>query len=304
MVEHVVRLVHLRQLLDHDLSAAVPPVSDRAVRLSARAERSSGAECERDQLHPPVPLGSGYCPYQNDSCSLLVTSGSSAYSGPGFVGWDDGGPTVSPANPLGPNDTQHNQWTALKSFVSMAQMYGIWVNLEFVPWRVQTEVDTNQISNETGCGENASTVGAEYAGWVNTFIANRSTFQNVLIWGLDYSIPGPGESSYAPFWSAAYPTILSEVQQTSYPSGRPLLMVSSNFYGAWQSQYVQPILNPGYQWTTQAAQQTPSLWQQDGDTPDLYSFQMYNASAEDLEAALESAASAIPFSKMIVTEVA
>ncbi len=126
----------------------------------------------------------------------------------------------------------------------------------------------------------------------------------MLIWGLDYSIPGPGESSYAPFWSAAYPTILSEVQQTSYPSGRPLLMVSSNFYGAWQSQYVQPILNPGYQWTTQAAQQTPSLWQQDGDTPDLYSFQMYNASAEDLEAALESAASAIPFSKMIVTEVA
>jgi Divergent InlB B-repeat domain len=251
----------------------------------------------QDTLHPPQ--------------APLVQSGLSA---PGFVGWDDGGPQVSPGN-----NGYGTQWEALKAFISTAQSNDIYVALDFATSRATKEVATDGYQS----------TGGNFGLWVQSFMGLLSSYNNVLIWGLDYGIQPPTDSNWGMFWQEAYSSqsygVLPYLQKGSYPAGRPLLMVSSNFGSVWPDCCsVQPILNLtqwtdtannlsyyGYQWTSAngngawfQAQQTPSTWQQYGITPDLYSFLMYNASTNDLEAALEAVSSAIPFSQMIVTEVA
>jgi len=185
---------------------------------------------------------------------------------PGFVGWDDGGPTVSPGNSnpniyssctAGPNC---NQWSALQAFVSMAKAKGIWLVLHFAVARVGEEMNlgapagpcsgSSYPANSTNL---AMCLGQQYAGWVNTFISTLESYQNVLVWGLANGIPGPGSGPglYPTFWQEAYPLILTQLQSYSYtsPSGRALAMLESGFGGIWPfcpnpSDYdVQPILS-------------------------------------------------------------
>ena len=224
------------------------------------------------------------------------------FGGPGFTGWDDGGPGASP----------NNQWSALADFVSQAKGYGIWVFLEFAVGRPGKEIQLEY---------SASTVGANYAGWVNQFIDQVAGFQNVLIWGVTY---GTGQAISGPFWQAAYPAISSHLQQSvyPYPAGRALLAVDANFYLAGPGG-VQPQLGT-YRWGWQQAQQEAYQWRQFQPPPDVYAFELYNANAGDLQAALECAAGQanpvcaafpacqgnpvdrcpIPFSKMIPREFA
>ena len=248
---------------------------------------------------------------------------------PGFVGWDDGGPQSSP----------NNQWNALIAFVSAAQAKGIYVALHFAVDRVAVEMSAGAPSgaacsgSQYPAGSNAlgTCLGGQYASWVHSFIGAVATYQNVLVWGVNYGIQGPGSPSdnYAAFWQSAYPSILSQLQQYPYtsPSGRALAMLESGFGGVWPTNPdVQPILSlmqwtnggnsyVGYQWNWQATQSAVSTWQQTGIQPDLWAIQAYNASAADLEAGLECVAGvansqcssptqSIPFSKMLVTEVA
>ena len=279
---------------------------------------------------------------------------------PGFVGWDDGGPQSSPGNQ---NST--GQWYALTSFISAAKAKGIWVVLHFAIGRVTAEM-INGAPAGTACAgiapnsnALATCLGGQYATWVNTFISTLETYQNVLVWGIQYGISGPGSGPglYPSFWQAAYPSILTQLGSYSYssPSGRALAMLESGFGGIWppcpNSQDVQPILSleqwtypgsatscqgtgnswysaTGYQWNWREApnpnpnggnllsvQDGVSYWQNINIQPDMWAFQMYNASAADLEAALEcvagiansvcaSPAATIPFSKMLVSEVA
>jgi hypothetical protein len=206
----------------------------------------------------------------------------------------------------------------------------------------------------------ATCLGGQYATWVNAFVSALESYQNVLVWGIDYGIQGPSSTTglYPSFWQAAYPPILSQLQSYTYtsPSGRALLMLESSFGGIWPPcpplpayPNVQPILSlvhwtypgsgdytcsgsgdssysvNGYQWNWQPApngifseQELVDFWQEQSPVsiqPDMWAFQMYNASAADLEAGLEcvagvansvcaSSTQAIPFSKMLVSEVA
>jgi hypothetical protein len=228
-----------------------------------------------------------------NSNASLVSQGS---PGPGFVGWDDGGPQNSP----------NNQWNALGAFVSLAKSNGIWVFLEFAVGRPAKEISL---------GYSSGTVGTNYANWVNEFIDNMAGSQNVLIWGITYGISSP--SVYQSFWGAAYPAISGNLHQYVYssPPGWALLAVDAQFYGP------MPLLSQLglYEWTWQAAQQQAYQWNLFAYPPDLYAFQLYNANAGDLQAALECVAgtacpasqgtcgsycSTIPFAKMIPTEFA
>jgi hypothetical protein len=296
-----INLIHL-YLWDQDLALSTSP-------------NLSSSESSTCQLGTP-PVAPQGCTY------------------PGFVGWDDGGPQSSP----------NNQWNALAAFVSAAQAKGIYVALHFAVNRVKVEMLDGAPASNSACsgytaGSNAlgTCLGGQYAGWVNGFIQALAPYQNVLVWGLDYGTPGPGSPSdnYAAFWQAAYPAILSELQQYPYtsPSGRALAMLDPGFGGLWPvnpstgKQDVQPILSlvqwpsnegsyVGYQWNWQATQSAVSTWQQTlNQSPDMWAITAYNASAADLEAALEcvagvansqcsSPAQSIPFSKMLVTEVA
>lgn len=234
---------------------------------------------------------------------------------PGFVGWDDGGPQSSPGNPL----ASGTQWSALAAFVSLAQANGIWLSVEFAARRPTLQVALP--------GYSYSGVGSSYGGWVNEFVNNLQSYHNVLVWGLQWSgLQGPYlEPDWNAFWQAAYPLILSNVQNYPYtsPAGRALLMMQSGFGSAWTGHYTQPILS-GYKWTWQASQQEAYYCRQIGITPDVYAFMLYNANAADLEAALECVAGVansvcpaptktpcgsaycppIQFSQMVVTEVA
>jgi FG-GAP-like repeat len=241
------------------------------------------------------------------STAPLVSSG---FQAPGFAGWDDGGPQSSPANSLGPHDGSHNQWTALAEFVSAAKNNGIELFLEFAVSRPGKEISPpNSFS--------PAAVGANYAGWVNAFFDHVAIYQDVLIWGITY---GTGQGVTGPFWQAAYPAISTHFQQNLYsiPAGRALLAVDANFTGPSGSE-VQPVLS-GYQWNWQTTQSEAYQWQQYAAPPDLYSFQLWNANAGDLQAALECVAgqansfcstpaqtcgaqcAPIPFSKMVTTE--
>jgi hypothetical protein len=227
--------------------------------------------------------------------------------------------------------------------VAAAKANGIWVALHFAPGRAEAEVN-NGAPTSTPCAGYAKgssalgqCVGSSYAGWVNSFISALAGYQNVLMWGINYGIQLPQNSPqdpYTAFWQTAYPAIVDQLQTYPYtfPSGRALTMLESGFGGIWPinpatgRQDVQPILSLqpwsylgsnyiGYQWNWQTVASDVSLWQQTGIQPDLWAFQMYNASAADLEAALECVAGvansvcsapqqAIPFSKMVVTEAA
>lgn len=300
---------------------------------------------------------------------------------PGFVGWDDGGPTISPGNSNHSTCTPGlncNQWSALQAFVSAAKAKGIWVVLHFAIDRVTVEMNNGAPSGATCAGLAPNTnalatcLGGQYAAWINTFISALEGYQDVLIWGIEYGIQGPSSTTglYPSFWQAAYPPILTQLQSYSYssPSGRALTMLESGFGGTQPpcpvpgvpAPDVQPIvslvnwtypgspkpggpiscLGTGYNWYTATGYQwnwreapdppnavgtnTPSVldlvgyWREQTPysiQPDMWAFQMYNASAADLEAALECVAGvansvcssptlAIPFSKMFVSEVA
>lgn len=301
---------------------------DRALSTGPNLSSSESSTCQIP-VPPSPPLVPAGCTY------------------PGFVGWDNGGAQTSP----------NNQWNALIAFVSAAKANGLWVVVHFAPGRISTEMSKgapvgSACANNYAVGTTgfAACIGSEYGTWVGDFISALASYQNVLIWGLNWGTEGPVPSDggyYNAFWEAAYPTILSTLQQYPYssPSGRALTMAESGFAGVWPPtqnpdppdlQAVQPILslqqwtypgNPGYtatgyQWNWQEAPDDPlsvqdsvSAWQQAGIQPDLWAFQVYGASAADLEAALECVAGeatsvcpsptqAVPFSKMIVSEVA
>jgi hypothetical protein len=254
----------------------------------------------------------------------LVQAGLDA---PGFVGWDDCG-----TPPCGPQNSPNNQWGALSAFVSAAKANGIYVFLEFAVGRPEMEMQLG-----TGVSPNyaPATVGAKYANWVNAFITSVASYQNVLIWGVNYGISSPYDAAHIAFWGAAYPSISQELHQYVYssPHGWPLLAVDANFSLNWETTaaplgpvapgHVSPQLGL-YRWTWQKAQQEAYEWQQEAvatssTAPDTYAFQLYNANAGDLQAALECVDGAtcpasqgtcgaqctpIPYSKMIPTEFA
>ncbi|MGO4883128.1 MAG: hypothetical protein ACLP59_20235 [Bryobacteraceae bacterium] len=170
-------------------------------------------------------------------------------------------------------------------------------------------------------------VGSSYASWINQFIAYLQSYHDVLIWGPSWGLQNPAPSpqntsTWNVFWANALPSILATVQQYPYtsPPGRALLMVYSGFAGIWPTD-VQAILS-GYQWPWMATQQGAYYWTQyvPAAPPDLYAFGMYNANAADMEANLGcvagqansavcntptcSTCTAIPYSKMFVTELA
>jgi len=112
---------------------------------------------------------------------------------PGFVGWDDGGPTASPASPYS-TGSPVGQWYALTAFVSAAKAKGIWVVLHFAIDRVTAEMSKRRASGRSVCGDGGQLDGAgnlsrgQYATWVNAFVSALESYQNVLVWGIDYGI--------------------------------------------------------------------------------------------------------------------
>jgi hypothetical protein len=233
------------------------------------------------------------------------------FEAPGFVGLDNGGPESSPADPRGPNDLQHNQWTALAEFISQAKNRGLWVFADFAAYRPQKKITL---------GGDSASVGTEYGNWVNRFVDYLAGYQNVLIWGITY---GTGQPIGGPFWHSAYPMVASRLQQYNYtsPAGRALLAVNSPFGIEYTD--VLPILS-GYRWTWEDTQRDAYNWQQLANdvgffAPDVYGFQLWNANAGDLQANLKCVAgianavvcptptcgancAPIPFVKMVVTE--
>jgi hypothetical protein len=238
--------------------------------------------------------------------SDLVPSG---FQGAGFTGLDDGLPQNSPASTQGgaPNDSTHSQWTALAEFVQAAKRNGIWLFLEFAAYRPSKEIAKSG---------NAAAVGTKYANWVNAFFDHVASYQDALIWGITY---GTGQGISGPFWQAAYPAISTHLQQNPYtnPAGRARLAVDANFPGP--SGPMLAGLGGDYRWNWQAAQQEAYQWQTYQIPPDLNAFQLWNANAGDLQAALECVAgqsnsavcpaptcgtqcASIPFSQMVATE--
>ncbi len=229
----------------------------------------------------------------------LVGSG---FPGPGFVGFDIGGPESSPAN----------QWAALAEFISAAKNNGFWVFVDLATRRPKKRID---FGYTTSAGS-----GTEYGTWVNKFIDYLAGYQNVLIWGVGY---GVGQGVQSDFWHNALPSITSDISAHSYtsPAGRSLLAVTTPFVMNYDD--VLPILS-GYRWTWEATQREAFDWQQTANAtrtfaPDLFSFQFWNSNAGDLQANLECLAGGtntvcptpgscgancapIPFSKMVVTE--
>src|SRR5207244_3598528 len=117
-------------------------------------------------------------------------------------------------------------------------------------------------------GSQAAAVGQSYGAWINKFIDNVQGYQKVLIWGINYGI---GESPTGAFWGAAYPMIVTHLQQYPYtnysnPPGRALVEVGLPFNGFSSS--VLPQLY-GYRWDWQTSQQEAYNWQQvQSDPPD------------------------------------
>jgi hypothetical protein len=152
--------------------------------------------------------------------------GTTATNVPGWVGWDEGCPQISPSygqspTPYNgpcdqytlPSGTQ-NQWTALEDFISRAAALNIKVALDF---------DAAWPANEIGTSTDltlAGSVGGKYAAWLGLFAREFAKYQNVVIWGFsyDFAIPNVGPAStWSTFWSSAYPDFLQVLGQTPYP---------------------------------------------------------------------------------------
>ena len=196
---------------------------------------------------------------------------------PGFVGWDNGNPQTSPANSRGPNDSTHNQWTALAEFASLAKQNNLWLMVEFAVGRPGREANLRACGHTTcppninGCpypptgwqysanstcpatynctGFTNASLGCSYAAWVSSFIDYLAPYQNVLIWGASYGIPfGVADN----FWQTscpasgqgAYQQIMSHLQQNPYtspaPAGRALLSLDIDFASALGPPYQGP----------------------------------------------------------------
>lgn len=259
--------------------------------------------------------------FQNYALATSLTA-------PGFVGWDNGGPQNSPGQPNGPHDSGHNQWTALAEFASLAKQNGIWIMLDFAAFRPSREMALSQCGHTVCNGANCANfsyppnsscpsgyacssftnaaVGCNYAAWVSSFIDYLAPYQNVLVWGLNWSL-GPGPQD--PFWQTscgttgqnAYQQILSHLQQHPYgsPSGRALIAVDDVVIAGTAdpdtpacttlSTNTKPQLG-FYPSNWQDAQKKAYAWQNlpsSEPAPDLYSVELYNANAGDLQAALE-----------------
>ena len=232
--------------------------------------------------------------WDQDSLEYPVLATSSP--GPGFVGWDNGGPAASPANPLGPNDLFHNQWTALQAFANLAKTYNIGLMLEFDAQRPVEEINlgscghmdcNNQSLPNSTCpaGYPCTTfthasIGCSYASWVNSFVNSLEQYQSVLVWGHGYSLP---YSSSDDFWQAscnssggAYQQITTQLLQNPYtnPAGRPLFAIavkystatgpSSSGFSPYPVDWADAQL-AAYGWLHLSNSQMP---------PDFYTFQL------------------------------
>ncbi|MGO9259078.1 MAG: putative Ig domain-containing protein [Bryobacteraceae bacterium] len=201
---------------------------------------------------------------------------------PGFAGWDDG---------LNPQNSEDNQWGALKEFVSMAQALGIWVEIDFAASRFVKEVETIEQMNPT-------TVGGYYGSWVGQFVSALATYHNVLIWGLDWNMAGDNpsdsylattNSTWAAFWTAAYSAALQAVLANPYPQGHALLAMDS-YFGHPENGGVGGIspINHGYTYNWDTTQQYAYNFKAaTGYTPDRWLLFVYGPNVEDINANLQ-----------------
>ncbi len=230
----------------------------------------------------------------------------SVNTGPGFVSFQD---SYTPSL-QGPSSSPNDQWDALASFVGKAQSAGagISVFLELATARVYNELDqiapANVPNGNGGCMASSPSLttmqqsqiallAADYAAWVDLFIDKVASHPNVLVWAVNYGIPGTdGTAGTAAtiFWQNAWPAILTHLAQ-DYPSNRPRLALDLDLpsSGLPADGDVAAQLSP-YQWNWQLAQIEAYGWQALGIQPDNFAIQAYTPSHADFQTAVNCVA--------------
>ena len=130
-----------------------------------------------------------------------LLKGQNANEPSGFIN-ATGDPSLSP----------NNQWSNLNDFVTKAENHGLFVALHFASGWILNNIGTL----------NAATTYSQWAGKFILYLNSTNRHQNVLLWGMAYSLYpvigdtcNPSENNYSKVWTAVYQQVDSTSRQYS-----------------------------------------------------------------------------------------